>query len=247
MHVDPARPQGRDPRPRHRQDQRRLRARRPEADARDGQAAARHPDQPRRQRDFGGFRRAVDRLGCVYVDVDRRYYHSNVGLAAGSSTRRSTSSPATRSSAARRRSTTCATATPTPTSSAPRASRTSCARPRSRSALGRLFGDRKELLTIFGELHATPTSARRRRSCGCSSSPSSRPRTRSSEVHFRGDETGAELRRRLAATQIAADGRRVPQRRGDASGARSGDEAASSDAQARARKKRSARPRRRRA
>lgn len=29
---------------------------------------------------FGGFRRAVDRLDCVYSDVDRRYYHSNVGL-----------------------------------------------------------------------------------------------------------------------------------------------------------------------
>jgi len=29
---------------------------------------------------FGGFRRAVNRLGCVYVDVDRRYYHSNAGL-----------------------------------------------------------------------------------------------------------------------------------------------------------------------
>jgi LCP family protein required for cell wall assembly len=29
---------------------------------------------------FSGFRRAVDFLGCVYVDVDRRYYHSNLGL-----------------------------------------------------------------------------------------------------------------------------------------------------------------------
>jgi LCP family protein required for cell wall assembly len=29
---------------------------------------------------FGGFQRAVNRLGCVYVDVDRRYYHSNAGL-----------------------------------------------------------------------------------------------------------------------------------------------------------------------
>jgi LCP family protein required for cell wall assembly len=31
---------------------------------------------------FGGFQRAVNRLGCVYVDVDRRYYHSNLGLPA---------------------------------------------------------------------------------------------------------------------------------------------------------------------
>lgn len=30
---------------------------------------------------FGGFQRAVNRLGCVFVDVDHRYYHSNVGLA----------------------------------------------------------------------------------------------------------------------------------------------------------------------
>ena len=52
--VDPARPQGRHPRPRHRQDQRRLRARRPAPDAQDGQEAvstrAAVQDQPRRQR-----------------------------------------------------------------------------------------------------------------------------------------------------------------------------------------------------
>ena len=29
--------------------------------------------------DFGGFRSAVDAIGCVYVDVDRWYYHSNLG------------------------------------------------------------------------------------------------------------------------------------------------------------------------
>ena len=32
--------------------------------------------------DFLGFVRAVNAIGCVYVDVDRRYYHSNDGLAA---------------------------------------------------------------------------------------------------------------------------------------------------------------------
>jgi LCP family protein required for cell wall assembly len=31
--------------------------------------------------DFLGFVRAVYAIGCVYVDVDRRYYHSNAGLA----------------------------------------------------------------------------------------------------------------------------------------------------------------------
>ena len=32
--------------------------------------------------DFLGFVRAVDAINCVYVDVDRRYYHSNVGVPA---------------------------------------------------------------------------------------------------------------------------------------------------------------------
>jgi polyisoprenyl-teichoic acid--peptidoglycan teichoic acid transferase len=31
--------------------------------------------------DFLGFVRAVDAIDCVYIDVDRRYYHSNVGVA----------------------------------------------------------------------------------------------------------------------------------------------------------------------
>ncbi len=32
---------------------------------------------------FGGFRKAVNRLGCVFIDVDRRYFHSNDGLPPG--------------------------------------------------------------------------------------------------------------------------------------------------------------------
>jgi LCP family protein required for cell wall assembly len=32
---------------------------------------------------FAGFKALVDYLGCTYVQVDRRYYHSNVGLPAG--------------------------------------------------------------------------------------------------------------------------------------------------------------------
>jgi LCP family protein required for cell wall assembly len=32
--------------------------------------------------DYLGFVRAVDAIGCVYVDIDRRYYHSNAGLPA---------------------------------------------------------------------------------------------------------------------------------------------------------------------
>ena len=32
--------------------------------------------------DFLGFVRAIDAIGCVWVDVDRRYYHSNLGVPA---------------------------------------------------------------------------------------------------------------------------------------------------------------------
>jgi len=32
---------------------------------------------------FGGFREAVDALGCFYLDVDRKYFHSNDGLGIG--------------------------------------------------------------------------------------------------------------------------------------------------------------------
>jgi LCP family protein required for cell wall assembly len=32
---------------------------------------------------FAGFKALVDYLGCTYVQVDRRYYHSNLGLLAG--------------------------------------------------------------------------------------------------------------------------------------------------------------------
>nr|WP_183344717.1 LCP family protein [Conexibacter arvalis] len=32
---------------------------------------------------FRGFREAIDAIGCVYVDVDRRYYHSNIGVPIG--------------------------------------------------------------------------------------------------------------------------------------------------------------------
>ena len=33
--------------------------------------------------DFKGFREAVDIVNCVYIDVDRRYYHSNLGVPIG--------------------------------------------------------------------------------------------------------------------------------------------------------------------
>ena len=79
--------------------------------------------------DFEGFYQAVNAIGCVYADIDRRYYN-NIARATPSST----SSRATSACAAARRSSTSASATRTTTSSAPPASRTSCARPSSRSA-----------------------------------------------------------------------------------------------------------------
>ncbi len=33
--------------------------------------------------DFRGFAQAVDAIGCVYTDIDRKYFHSNVGLPYG--------------------------------------------------------------------------------------------------------------------------------------------------------------------
>ena len=98
--------------------------------------SAAHPDQPRRQRELRRLpARPSTALGCVYVDVDRRYYHSNVGLPVSRAVRRDRRRPGLPEALRpRSRWTTCASATPTPTSCAPRASRTSCARPRTRSA-----------------------------------------------------------------------------------------------------------------
>ena len=48
--------------------------------------------------DFSGFADLINKLGCVYADVDHRYYNDNT--AQTNTTRASTFSPATRSSAA---------------------------------------------------------------------------------------------------------------------------------------------------
>ena len=66
----------------YRQDQRRLLARRARAPpcARSGSCAGRRRAFPIHHVvnvNFGGFTRAVNRLGCVYVDVDRRYFNDN--------------------------------------------------------------------------------------------------------------------------------------------------------------------------
>ena len=65
---------------RHRQVQRSVFLRRHQADPADGQGTDRPADQPRVNVDFLGFAQGVYAIGCVYTDVDRRYYHSNVGV-----------------------------------------------------------------------------------------------------------------------------------------------------------------------
>ena len=74
---------------------------------------------------------AVNAIGCVYADIDRRYLQRHAP-----STRYINVPPGYQKCAATRRSSTCASATRTPTSCAAPASRTSCARPSSRSAIG---------------------------------------------------------------------------------------------------------------
>ena len=80
---------------------------------------------------FHGFKEIVDKLGGVWLDVDRRYYNMNTGTAPRT-TRTSTSSRLPAATASRR-STSSASATPTTTLPASRASRSSCARSRSSS------------------------------------------------------------------------------------------------------------------
>ncbi len=82
---------------------------------------------------FETFEKVVAQLGCVYVDVDHAYYHRNYPGEPSDESRRSTSTPATSRSATTAHSPTCATATPTARSPATPASRTSYARRRTSS------------------------------------------------------------------------------------------------------------------
>ena len=81
--VDPARPAVHDPRRRHRQDQRRLRLGGPKLTVRTVRQLLGVPDPHVVNINFGGFRRAVDRLGCVYADIDRKYFNDNSPPAGG--------------------------------------------------------------------------------------------------------------------------------------------------------------------
>ena len=165
------------------------------------------------QVDFGGFRRAINYIGGVYVDIDRDYFNDN---RAARTSRRSTSIPATRSSRARTRSTTSAIATATTTSCAPRASRTSCARSATRGAPR---ADRlpRAAASWPRSSRATPTPTRacgtRRTSSRCSSSCYSRPQAGPRSPLPGRPRTRSGLPDRLA-EQARSDRRGVPPRPG---------------------------------
>ena len=75
---------------------------------------------------FRGFKQIVNRLGGVWIDVDRRYFNNNAGVSPTfgyAKINLAARLPAAHR--AERRSTTCATGTPTPTSTASRASSSS--------------------------------------------------------------------------------------------------------------------------
>ena len=105
---------------------------------------------------FGGFVEAVNEIGCVYIDVDRRYYHSNAGLpvsAALLGDRRPRRLPEAVRNAARWSSS--ASAISTTTSCARRASRTSCARPRTSCATAGVLDHLRPLARIFARATET--------------------------------------------------------------------------------------------
>jgi LCP family protein required for cell wall assembly len=104
---------------------------------------------------FGGFQRAVNRLGCVYVDVDHRYYHSNAGLPPSQQYSEINIQPGYQKlcgsqslSYVRYRHT---------DSDLVRAARQQdfLRQAKDQIGLGRIFGDRKELLRIFGRYTQT--------------------------------------------------------------------------------------------
>jgi polyisoprenyl-teichoic acid--peptidoglycan teichoic acid transferase len=137
---------------------------------------------------FGGFQRAVNRLGCVYVDVDRRYYHSNLGLAPSQQYAEINISPGYQKLCGKQsldyvryRHT---------DSDFVRAARQQdfLRQAKDQIGLGAIFGDRKELLRIFGRYTQTDIASDNTQAIlkllklAFESS-----RNPISEVHFRGD------------------------------------------------------------
>jgi LCP family protein required for cell wall assembly len=135
---------------------------------------------------FGGFQRAVNRLGCVYVDVDRRYYHSNAGLAP-SAQYAEIDVPAGYQKLCGSKSLDYVRFRHADDDFVRSARQQDFLRQaKDQIGLGRLFGDRKELLRIFGrytdtDLRSTSAILRLLKLAFESSGHPIR------EVHFRGD------------------------------------------------------------
>lgn len=135
---------------------------------------------------FGGFRRAVDRLGCVFVDVDRRYYHSNLGLPP-SQQYAEINIPAGYQKLCGQKALDYVRYRHEDSDFVRSARQQDFLRQaKSQIGLGRLFGDRKQLLTIFSaytdtDLNSTPAILRLLKLAFESSSHPIR------EVQFRGD------------------------------------------------------------
>ena len=176
-------------RPRHRQGQRRVRDRRPVAHRPHPARRARHPDQPRRQRELRrlspGGRPARLRVRRRRPALLQRQQPARTG--AGRTTRRSTSRPATRSSAAPTPWTTSATATSTTTSSASARQQDFLRQAKDQFGIGKLFGSRKALLSIFGEYTITDIADERAilRLVKLAYEASKNP---IQEIHFRSDD-----------------------------------------------------------
>ena len=114
--------------------------------------------------DFGGFRKAVNAIGCVFIDIDRRYFNNNRARAVRDDRR---ASRATRSSAApsaldyvrfRHEDTDIV-----------RGARQQdfLRQAKDQVGIGKLIDDRDELMKIFGKLHRARTSTRARRCSAC--------------------------------------------------------------------------------
>jgi LCP family protein required for cell wall assembly len=135
---------------------------------------------------FGGFERAVNRLGCVYVDVDRRYYHSNAGLPP-SQQYAEIDVPAGYQKLCGSKSLDYVRFRHADDDFVRSARQQDFLRQaKDQVGLGRLFGDRKELLKIFGaytdtDLKSTPAILRLLKLAFESSGHPIR------EIHFRGD------------------------------------------------------------
>ncbi|MEP6953220.1 MAG: LCP family protein [Solirubrobacteraceae bacterium] len=135
---------------------------------------------------FGGFRRAVDRLRCVFVDVDRKYQHSNVGVPP-SQQYAEINIPAGYQKLCGQKALDYVRYRHEDSDFVRSARQQDFLRQaKAQIGLGRLFGDRKELLKIFGaytdtDLNSTPAILRLLKLAFESSSHPIR------EVQFRGD------------------------------------------------------------